>query len=145
VKENKLKIESNRHSSLSPRVKQRRKKPTTKFYKANKSNHALPPVNKGINFSIASGYSSEYYQARSSFPRIPIRDMSKAIEPSVRGRKSTKPPKPKVDPRKQMMKRLMLLDSVGKVNTNSTLGSIRKGYITQAKVRIISFEHFIDQ
>ena len=77
------------------------------------------------------------YPDRSTFPRIPIRDMNKAIiSEAARSSKIVKPLKPKPNPRKQLVKRLMLLDSVGKSNNKSTLGSIRKGYKSSNKVWI---------
>lgn len=126
---------------MSPKRAHLKKKATIKFYKGNKSGQNLPPVKNAINLTVASGYSSDMYQARSSFPRIPIRDMSKAIETeaSLNRKRKVKPPKPKPDPRKQLVKRLMLLDSVGKSNPVSTLGSIRQGYKPSTKVFCQSF------
>ena len=82
VRENKKKIEEKKHSSVSPRSKAIARKPTFKFFKGNKSKPGLPPLKNSQNFSAASmsGYSSEFYNVKSSFARIPIRDMSQAIE-----------------------------------------------------------------
>jgi hypothetical protein len=63
----------------------------------------------------------------SSQTRIPIRDMSKAFDK----RRSTDPKKglpKKTNPRKQLFNRLKLLDSIGKPNPGSKIGSIRLGY-----------------
>jgi len=60
--------------------------------------------------------------------------MGKAFE-----RKSTANTKDQVvpikkDPKRELMNRLKLLDSIGKSNPISTLGSIRKGYVTITNV-----------
>ena len=134
-----MKIEAKKHSSLSPRIKKVEKKPTIKFYKGNKMKSSLPPLKNGHNFSAAamSGYSSEFYKVRSSFSRIPIRDMSKAFDNRLNNKRKSKPEIKKKDPRKALINRLKLLDSVGESNPVSTSGSIRKGYVVNAKVRAL--------
>lgn len=137
VLENKKKLDAKKHSSLSPRNKSGGEKPKIKFYKGNKSKN-LPPLRGNLEISSMSGFSSEFYKVRSSFSKIPIRDMGQAIEEKVVKPKTKKEEEvPKRDPRKELVKRLKLLDSVGKSNPLSSIGSIRKGFITTVKVREI--------
>ena len=74
-----------------------------------------------------SGRSSGIFSVKQT-NKIPIRDMNKAFKNRTPESKIVEI-KVKLNPKKELFNRLKLLDSIGKANPESNIGSIRSGYM----------------
>ena len=98
----------------------------------------------------ASGRSSGIFSV-SKPTKIPIREMSKAFENRTPENKKIEI-KVKQNPKKELFNRLKLLDSIGKSNPESKVGSIRTGFIPKVNKSFdplressIPYDNYFDQ